>query len=281
MGFKLFHSDAAEYLKQELQLRMQSRHSYSLRKFASDLEMSPGTLVDFLKGRLGFSKARAEFVAHEIKLSPEQKEHFWNLLLAQFSRSQDTRTLAKKRVAERLDAQKPSPHAEITAHWYHMAILELIDLDETMAMPHRLAPILGITTEEARKALDRLYKVGMIKNSLGRPEVNENIGVVQENLPMQALRQVQTQFLNLAQKAIDSQRPLERENFAAFVTIDKADLPEIKLKLRRAFFQVIEPHLSTDQRNSVFCFGMQMFKLYEADVEKALSEDFDLQNMSI
>ena len=280
MGFKIFHDDAAEYLKQELQLRMQGRQNYSLRRFANDLEMSPGTLVDFLKGRLGFSRSRADFVAHEIRLSPEQKEHFWNLLVAKFARSQDLRKSAQARVEQKLNAQRLTPHTDITSQWYHMAILELIDLDESMAMPHRLAPVLGISIPEARTALDRLYRVGMLENAMGKAQVNDQISVSQEGLPLQALRQVQTQFLNLAQRAVETQRPIDRENFAAFVSINKSDLPEIKQKLRQAFFKVIEPHLSAENRNSVFCFGMQMFKLYEAELDQKMAEDFDLQDLS-
>src|SRR5688572_7255268 len=128
MSFKKFPQDAAEYLKLELELRMQGRKAYSLRSFAKDLEMSPGTLVDFLKGRLGFSRSRAEFVAHEIGLSAEQRQHFWDLLEAKFSRNDGARKTAQSRCQTRIQSEKPSVQTEITAQWYHMAILELIDL---------------------------------------------------------------------------------------------------------------------------------------------------------
>lgn len=275
MAFNSFTDAASEYLKQELKLRMQGRQNYSLRKFAQDLEMSPGTLVDFLKGRLGFSKSRADFVAQEIKLSPEQREHFWNLIEAKFARSPQMRLQAKTKVELRLKNQKPSLNGDLTSHWYHTAILELIDLDESLAMPHRLAPVIGVSVAEARGALDRLFKVGFLKNLNGKTKINEQMAIANEDLPIQVLRQVQTQFLNLAQKAVESQSQRDRENFAAFVTINKNDLPVIKQQLRDAFFKVMQPHLNSENRDSVFCFGMQMFKIYEIEqkIELKIEED--------
>jgi uncharacterized protein (TIGR02147 family) len=280
MSFKKFPQDAAEYLKLELELRMQGRKSYSLRNFAKDLEMSPGTLVDFLKGRLGFSRARAEYVSHEIGLNPEQRQHFWDLLEGKFSRNDAAKAVAKQRAQVRIDSEKPSAHAEITAQWYHMAILELIDLDEKFANPVQLAKVLGITIVEAKSALQRLFQVGMIRNHNGLPAVNENMSIVKEDLPAQALRQVQTQVLNLAQTAVESQNPSTRENFAAFVSIDINDLPKIRQDLRQAFFKTLQPYLAKEKRTGVYCFSMQLFKIFaqEDESDYGMAEITSLQN---
>jgi hypothetical protein len=93
--------------------------------------------------------------------------------------------------------------------------------------------------------------------------------MIKDDLPAQALRQVQSQVLNLAQNAIEQQKPLERENFAAFVSIDKKDLPKIREELRQAFFRVFEPYLSTEKRSAVYCFSMQLFKIFEKRESKS------------
>lgn len=281
MSFKNFAQDAADYLKHELELRMQGRHHYSLRKFAQDLEMSPGTLVDFLKGRLGFSRTRADFVAHEIGLSPVQREHFWDLIEGKFSRTPSARTAAQERARRRIQSQKISAATEITAKWYHQAIVELIDLDSSLAQPVTLARVLGISVPEARQALDRLFQVGMVKNLNGRVAPGEAISVSREDLPHQVLRQVQTQILNLAQNAIENQRTDERENFAAFLSIKKSDIPRIRQELRQAFYKALEPYVANESRDAVYCFGMQLFKIFEKDVEREKDSDWSHESSDL
>jgi hypothetical protein len=106
------------------------------------------------------------------------------------------------------------------------------------------------------------------------------MSVVKEDLPAQALRQVQTQVLNLAQNAVETQGPSTRENFAAFVSIDMNDLPKIRQELRQAFFKTLQPYLMKEKRTAVYCFSMQLFKIFakEESADQGIGDITSLQN---
>lgn len=251
MNYETFPEDARQYLRNEFELRRQRQPTYSLRAFARDLQMSPGTLVDFYKGRMGFSKGRIEFIGQQMQMTEEQVRHFWDLLESKFARSLPKRNAARSRALRRIN-HGPSPQKleafEALGNWYHLAMVELIDLDERLANPATLARALNLSVREARDALDRLYLI----DSLACEEIPEKVQ-----------HQLHAQALGLADQALEQQSNSERINTSQFVSVDSKDLPEISKALQLAVESALRPYIEKNKRNAVYCLNTQFFKIYQ------------------
>ena len=70
----------SSFMKHLLQIRQDSRQTYSLRAFARTLGLSPAMLSSVLAGKRRLSKTSAERIAEKLALSDSHREYF--LLLA-------------------------------------------------------------------------------------------------------------------------------------------------------------------------------------------------------
>ncbi len=55
-----------DYLRRELEQRVQQDPRYSLNRFARDLDLAPSRLSEVLSGKQGLSRAIAERISHHI-----------------------------------------------------------------------------------------------------------------------------------------------------------------------------------------------------------------------
>jgi uncharacterized protein (TIGR02147 family) len=162
MNLQVYPPDPRQYLKSELEIRQQRRPQYSLRAFARDLSMSPSTLSDFLQGKLGLSKSRVEHIGEKLNLSLDQREHFNDLLESRFARKQEDRKAAKWRVSSRIKSQVSHLSIDslhVIAEWFHMGILELVEMDEKFQSPTELAKTLRISVNHIKHNIKKLIKI--------------------------------------------------------------------------------------------------------------------------
>ena len=149
---ELYFRDPKDYINLEYELRRNRRPAYSMRAFARDLEFSPSSLNDFLKGRVGMSEKRAEQLSKKLNWNMERYEHFLDLISSRFDKDTAKRQTASMKIKKRMKDKNSYFDGErfrMISTWYHLVIIEMCHLLDNLK-PGLIAEKIKITTAEAK-----------------------------------------------------------------------------------------------------------------------------------
>lgn len=254
-------NDIANYrlwLLQELTERTRRNPAYSLRAFSKSLGISAPSLSQILSGKRPLSRKSALKIINRLALSPEQGQ----ALIASALGSGWKEALTK------LDESAEGPEYEelqletfrVIADWQHYAILSLGSVRGNQASPTWIAGRLGISPTEARRAFDRLLKLGLVKlKGKGFYQSSKPLAVPTKGMTP-AIRKYHQQMLRLAESALaDETSPLELFSSVTMAVDEKqlAEARELIRKFRRKVCRVLES--GTQER--VYTLAIQLFPI--------------------
>ncbi len=261
-----FPLDAPAYLRAEYAKRRSRRPAYSLRAFARDLELGVSTLSEFLRGKGGMSYERALFISKKLDLSPEQMEHFCDLVQI---RGQETveQIAARRRIERRLSHPEGSLSLDqfaSVANWYHLAILELIDLSPIYQNASVLAETLFLEISEVEEAIDRLVRLSLlVKTPEGRLNRASAQTVVGQDVPSQAIRTFHRQMIEQGMQTLETV-PIDQRKFQSIVfSIRMADCKEFSSELEKLTMQLVDKFHQRSGKERVYGLTTQLFPLHE------------------
>ena len=258
-----YPDDPSYYLKNELIERLRRRPHYSLRAFARDLSISPSTLSEFMRGRTKVSIARIKEISKKINLSEDHTRHWIDLIHCRYSR-----TLEEKKSAEvniQLRRKKSKKYLDLISYnliagWESFALLELLGLDKKYNSSD-LEQKLDISSDQLNKLIENLNRLNLIRWESDRWLPQDEDTFVGEDIKSEALRKYHKSVLKKAFQAIDAQSLDRRELRSTVFGLRKKDLPKIKAELNEMWVQLISKYTYVDQKDSVYCFSMQLFDL--------------------
>jgi len=263
--------DHTAYVRQELELRQKRRMQYSMRAFARDLEISPSFLCEFLAGRQGVSKARAAWISDKIKLSEDQREHFWDMLQARFAPSVHIKSASAYRVQQR--AKSPTSHLSLErfhliADWYHFALLELLELPNAPTDNEALAKLLDISALEVEGAIRRLELLGLLTVTQDGDQrsfkTTTQLTTVGEEISNQAIQASHQQMLRMQADAVERKPFSQRENLSVSFSVAQKDWPAMRKEMQKAMMDVVSKfNGTTEPKDQVVAMAMQMITLVE------------------
>jgi uncharacterized protein (TIGR02147 family) len=263
-----FVTDHRDYLKRELNARIQRRPLYSQRAFARDLGLSSSSLTDYLKGRMRLSSGRISQLSKSLAMTAEQRQHWLDLLDCQFSKCSETKTLAERRVRSRLQAQSYSlslDQFKVISDWYHFAYLELIEMDaEKYSNLKTAAKALALPLKTLSTTVKRLKHLGLLRELEGGVFQVDSSTQLGDQAPSEAIRQYHSQILKKALVSIESQGMEKRFTSSTFVALPKAEVTKVLEKIKSAAFEILDPHLINSQKqkkDSLYCLSLQFFDL--------------------
>lgn len=260
-----------DFLKNEFTSRKLTNGSYSLRAFARDIGLSPSSLSLILKGSQGLSVERAHKIAHSIGMTERQKAFFCDLVESQHGRSYKSRNEASKRLAlinSKSNNEISLESFSIISDWYHYAILELFTLKDFEGSYDWISKKLKITQSEAKKAVLRLKKVGLLKENGNFLEVTESETYSMTDIPSAALKKFHKQILKKAEIAIDRQPIQKRDITSATMAINSKYLPEAKKDIENFRRKFMKKYGEVKSKDTVYNLGVQFFSLLETDNNK-------------
>ncbi len=252
-----------EFLEREYQTHLRRNPSYSLRAFARDLGMQPSKLSEVLRGIRGLSAKTAEKVAKNLKLSTQESAIFLNLVLLHQKRNRS----AQKQAEEKLKTlaamdgygELSLERFKIISDWYHFAILELTELDGFESDPRWIAGRLGIPSQLAIEAIERLLDFGLLVNQNGKLKQTHINLATPSDIPSRELREHHSQILMKADAALHEIDITERDFSAITLAFNSEQMDEVRKELkelRRRLGQKIQEH---PRKNRVYCLAMQFF----------------------
>lgn len=240
------------HLQDVLVDRCRKNPGYSLRSFARSLQISPSSLSRILRGERQVSSAIGSRLGLQLGLSPTQLANFkWPI-----SREPSAPSKADFQALP-LDA-----FAAIS-DWYHFAILELVRTKGFRSEASWVAKKLGITVSQVHAAVDRLFRLKLLK--VDRDGVWTNIRGNNTNLSQDmrnaAYRSLQKQVLQMALDALDEIEIEKRDQSSMTMAISSKRLPEAIERITK-FRREMSRFLEKDKnRDSVYQLSVSLYPL--------------------
>lgn len=229
----------AEYLR-----RAGLNPRYSLRAFAKNLGLPSGRLSELLSGKRNLTKEMAFHVLDRLELPLEERRR----LLDQHQPTEAT---------ESVEIRLREDEFSIIADWYHFAILSLLETRDFQNEPAWIARRLGLNTITVQNALERLHRLGLIKE-MGGKIVSKQCGTsTTHDVPSGALRQSHRQSLEQAIRSLDEISVELRDITSVTMAIDIEKIPQAK-KLIRTFRRRMCKFLESDQKTEVYNLNIQL-----------------------
>lgn len=257
------------YLKTVLSERVKKNPSYSLRAFATALGLSSGGLSRILKGEKNLSLERASQIASKLNLSSAEAEYFVLLVQANNAKTPELR----ETFLERLNSVRPGgkifdlsvDHFKVISDWYHLAILEALDVVGLEFEPKAIAKFLGITPIEAELAIERLVRLELIEFKAGKakPVRTVNRLLVESNVPKDAMRKYYRQTLQKALESVDAQTPDEKVIGTEVFAFDSNQLEEARKISHRYLDEMLALSKKSKNKRALYQVCAQFFRLNE------------------
>lgn len=205
-----------EQIIQEYLKRKRKNPAYSLRAFASTLEVDQSLLSKILKGK---RNASSEFI-----LKASQKLGFDSETIKLYLKAEAN----KQQVYTDLDIEA----GQLLSNWEHFAIMELMKTKDFSQDTKWIAKRLNLNTYQVEDAIERLKKFSYIEEVEGRWQLkNKNHTWTQFSSTTEARKILQKNLLQKAQEAIDYVDFSERENASLTIQCSPSLLPKIKEKM--------------------------------------------------
>ena len=258
-SYKLRMEFYRQKLQDELSARCDRNPRYSLRAFAQALDLNAGTLSRIFSGKQVPSPKLAQKLAASLDLDSQESENFFRSLTEKQS----------NRLRQRAAAAYPQPkpqdlslkHLRVIADWYHVAILELTYVRGIDLQPRAIAKALGISTTEAKLALERLLELGLLREEGKRlVKTSAQLSSADKQLTNAALRRHQRELLEKAIHSLEND-PIEARSVTAMtMAIDERKLPEAK-KMISDFNRQLCAFLECGERRTVYNLGVALYPL--------------------
>lgn len=239
-----------DQLLQRFSKLKEKNSNYTLRAYARKLGIHSGALSAILNGKRRVSRKMALRLAERLMLDPIEMDK----IAASFEIKTDERILPRA-------LQLSADQHRLIVEWYHYGILSLIQLKGFRNDSVWIAKRLNIRPSEARDAVARLIRLGLVersgKNSLKRIEARV---ATTDGVRSSALQRAHAQNLELAQTSLDRD-PLAVRDFTSLTfPADPAKISIARRLIRRCQDQ-IEAEMQSASPTEVYRVCVQLFPL--------------------
>lgn len=264
-------------IRRELELRTEKNTRYSLRAFAKSLGFEATVISQILSGKRIPSYKTAERLIQKLSLEPGQAKDF----LASLAEVQKGRglermnqfmkeTFAPSEVEGSTVQDLSIDYFRVIADWYHIAIMELTFVDGFQSNLNWIAKELEITVLEAKLAVERLLKLGLIESRNGKLiKTKERLTTADKAVTTPALRKHQKQLLNKAMHSLEND-PIEIRSMSGMMMVaDPSLIPEAR-KLIDECNKKVSRLLQSGQKTQVYQLQVSLYPIQKPKLKKEL-----------
>lgn len=233
------------WLQKQFSEKSKKNPRYSLRAFANFLGLDASTVSQILSGKRAPSKKASLAICEKLSAVPQElrrmglsgnssgdDDDFYQLSMDTFS---------------------------ILADWYHFAILELTFTEEFKSDTKWIALQLGISIQEAKSAVERLLRLGLLRNEKGKLKKTHTALTNHTGINTSVARKtLQKQIISKALKAIDEVPQEQKDITSMTMAIDPKNLDrarELTKKFRREMCDLLED----GKQSQVYNLAIQLY----------------------
>ena len=231
MHLLLESNSVQEFLTRELDRRVKVNARYSQRGFARNLGLSPGELSEVLRGKRKLGLKAALKISRAMGFNPAETKHL--LHLAQVERSKEW-NIETRLTAEPVPMSASSVDQDVfhlLSDWFYFGVLNLVETADFRWNSIWIAKRLGLTRTQAKVAMERLLRVGLIKRDNGRTRSVHDVVLSTAGVPSESIRGYHKQLLKKAMEALDFQPVQERDITGVGFACDPRDIEAIRREI--------------------------------------------------
>lgn len=253
-------------LKEELTRRCEANPRYSLRAFGRSLGFEASNLSQMIAGKRVPTLKSAQRLVAGLELDPPAKRAFFSSLVeAQRARGATQLKAYLPEIAESAQTELSLQLFRVIADWYHYAILALTQTRDFKGGPKQIAASLGITELEAKLAIERLTRLGLLEVKRGKlTSTNNGFTTADKEVTGAALKKHQRQILLKAIASLESDPLEERSVTSLTMAINPKKLPEAKRRLEK-FTKELCDFLEEGPRTRVYEMSLALFPLQKKE----------------
>lgn len=261
---KVMKNDISNILKKEFYKRKQKNPKYSLRAFSRDLKMSPGFLSEIMQHKKKISVDKAMQISQLLGWTWRESQIFLQTAQLGYAKTKHAKTFLQQEISKSAESYAQFETIKLSrfspiSNWYHMAIIELPELDSFQNCPKWISTQLGIDESLAKDALIRLKQDQLIiQNEQGRWIKNINFSLA--DVKSADVRKFHKQHLTNAAVALENQEFKKRHFSGITMAIDSHKLPEA-IELIKEFRSRMSLLLESGTKDSVYHLAIQLFQL--------------------
>lgn len=240
---------------------------------------SPAAFSHVINGRRLPTHTLLVKLSEAFSLSDQETEYAQTLLALEKAVTSNHQLTLKKRLAQLRPNSKltviDTDQFAYISKWYHIAILEMSDLegfcDDISWIKQRLR--FPVFESEITSALKRLIRMGLLTRSVnGQLKRTDQDFVLSSQTPNTGIRMFHRNMILLANQAIESQDVDERVLTGQTMTIKKDKLPEAK-KLIDEFMTRMRDLMPENSGDATYHLGLQYFKISDLDITEECTDE--------
>ncbi len=261
-------------LQHELKRRLSANSLYSLRAFARDLGVSPSWLSKLINLKKGISEKQAVHIGNLLGLNQKELTLFLTSVTAHHARSSKSKSIAltklgllKKNV---VSSRKLSiEEHEIIGSWYHLAILELTEVEGFNHTAKWLSQKLQIPIKLIEFAIEDLVRLNWLQIKNGKMKSVHLRSETTSDIPSLSIKKYHEEILKKALQELFIQPIPAREFLNLTLAFDKSEMLEAKKFIRQFQIDFADRFYSAkSKKNSVYQLSVQLFRIDKNEQEK-------------
>lgn len=251
--------------------------NFSYRYFARISGISsPSFLKHIIDGDRNLTEATVDKFAKALKFTKQETSYFKALVFLNQSQTTEEREKhAQELSRHRLFLKFQSLSAaqmNYYENWYYVAIREMVTLKSFSADPQSIAQALkpSITASEAKKALEELLRMGLLKfDDQGQLVQSETLVTTGHEVTSAFVSRFHKEMMGKAAESIDRYPKPQREISSGTFAVSRETFQIIKEKVQK-FRQEMQELAAQDSHHDFVCqLNLQLFPLSDPDEEGA------------
>ncbi len=235
------------WLQRQFTERCKKNPRYSLRAFSKYLSIDPSSLSQILSGKRPLSKKNVKAISQKLFATPKDLKSFG--------------LMTSNQVTDSAYMQVSLDVFAVISDWYHYAILELTFVSGFKADPKWIAKKLLITTEEAKSAVERLKRLGLILEVNGSLVKSSKLLTNHSDVcTSTAHKELQKQIIEKALLAVDECAAEDKDITSMTMAIDISKLDKAR-ELTRKYRREMCALLEDGEQTQVYNLGIQLYPL--------------------
>lgn len=260
-----------EYLKDFYKFKKASQRGYSYAMFSARAGIkSPNYLKLVMDGARNLTPENALKFAKALSLNSPTEVEYWQSLVEfnQTRASERKHQLLQKLAANATGggSREIRDEWEMLSSWHHLAIRELVLLNDFNEDPVQVANSLGrrISVSQARESLELLVRTGfLVRNEKGRlTQAQREIRYFSKSdLSNLAIQRFHRSTGELALKLLTELDPSARDFSGLTIAIDIESLPLLKSRITEFRRELNREFSTSDKATKVMQLNLQLFPL--------------------
>ncbi|MNJ92535.1 hypothetical protein D3C87_102080 [compost metagenome] len=261
------HFYILDLIQKHLLERRQKNPRYSLRALAKKLDVSPATLSEALRNKRVMTKSTVTKIVGLIAANDPNA----SACLSYFNDHYPSYKDGENKIPQQ---RIPEDELLLFKNWYHLAMVTFFDTRHYDGSLESIAGYFGISILEAKDAVDRLLRLGVVEHRDGRLQNTAQFYITDRTRLSESIHLSKNQALKNAIHALNGRTAKDHSDFSMmFSVFDESLLPEaIEYfdKMKKGF---VKKFRGKGNKTAVYQLSIQFFPCEKLGPAPELIED--------